>query len=269
MIGASCTKGFRLIPVLDIRHGQVVRAFRGRRHQYQPWNDSIWTSSADPQQWAQHLLRRWPSVEVYVADLDALRNGSRQWQVIESLVECGLSLWYEAGVRDVADCCQIIQRLARAPCRSWKIVVGLETWQSPQILSELVQRVGPQPLVFSLDMLRGVPLARPAWPKEPQAIVEHVRAAGIQDLILLDLDKVGTQAGVWAGPLIAAIKQATPDIRLYLGGGVRDQDDIVELVRLGCDGALVGTALHTGRLPLCELDRLFCGTKIDPAAWLS
>jgi len=38
-----------------------------------------------------------------------------------------------------------------------------------------------------------------------------------------------------------------------VGGGVRGLDDLNLISRLGCDGALVATALHNGRLTASDV----------------
>jgi phosphoribosylformimino-5-aminoimidazole carboxamide ribotide isomerase len=42
-------------------------------------------------------------------------------------------------------------------------------------------------------------------------------------------------------------------VAVYAGGGVRNITDLVELRNLGISGALVGTALHTGKISIKEL----------------
>jgi phosphoribosylformimino-5-aminoimidazole carboxamide ribotide isomerase len=37
------------------------------------------------------------------------------------------------------------------------------------------------------------------------------------------------------------------------GGGVRDLDDLRQLAEFGCDGALVASALHDGRLTAADV----------------
>jgi len=40
---------------------------------------------------------------------------------------------------------------------------------------------------------------------------------------------------------------------LLAGGGVRSLDDLRQLSRIGCDGALIATALHDGRLTAADV----------------
>jgi phosphoribosylformimino-5-aminoimidazole carboxamide ribotide isomerase len=42
-------------------------------------------------------------------------------------------------------------------------------------------------------------------------------------------------------------------MNVYVGGGVRDIKDLVELKELGVSGVLVATALHSGKISIKEL----------------
>src|SRR5438132_171602 len=72
-------------------------------------------------------------------------------------------------------------------------------------------------------------------------------AAGAGAVIVTALARVGTGTGLDLG-LIARVRAAAPRVTLLAGGGVRGLEDIVRLADAGCDGALVATALHDGRL---------------------
>jgi phosphoribosylformimino-5-aminoimidazole carboxamide ribotide isomerase len=47
-----------------------------------------------------------------------------------------------------------------------------------------------------------------------------------------------------------------PDVDLLAGGGVRGLDDLEQLARIGCAGALVATTIHQGILTPAEVARL-------------
>jgi phosphoribosylformimino-5-aminoimidazole carboxamide ribotide isomerase len=48
--------------------------------------------------------------------------------------------------------------------------------------------------------------------------------------------------------LLRRVRAAIGPCPLFAGGGVRDEDDLRRLADAGCDGVLVATALHDGRL---------------------
>ena len=66
-------------------------------------------------------------------------------------------------------------------------------------------------------------------------------------ILMLDLARVGSGLGVHLD-LVAALRHAHPGIELLAGGGIGSARDLDRLADAGCDGALVATALHDGRL---------------------
>jgi phosphoribosylformimino-5-aminoimidazole carboxamide ribotide isomerase len=82
-------------------------------------------------------------------------------------------------------------------------------------------------------------------------VASRAANAGVGAVIVLDLARVGTGAGLDFA-LIARVRESTPGQMLLAGGGVRGYEDLARLADAGCDGALVATALHDGRL--CAAD---------------
>ena len=113
-------------------------------------------------------------------------------------------------------------------------------------------------MAFSLDLRDGEPViatgANGAIPLGEPAHVVASRAAnaGVGAVIVLDLARVGTGTGLDVA-LIARVREAIPGLMLLAGGGVRGYEDLVRLADAGCDGALVATALHDGRLGAAEV----------------
>jgi phosphoribosylformimino-5-aminoimidazole carboxamide ribotide isomerase len=64
---------------------------------------------------------------------------------------------------------------------------------------------------------------------------------------VIDLARVGTGDGIDIRQ-VARIRDAAPHATLLAGGGVRGVDDLARLADVGCDGVLVATALHDGRI---------------------
>jgi phosphoribosylformimino-5-aminoimidazole carboxamide ribotide isomerase len=88
-----------------------------------------------------------------------------------------------------------------------------------------------------------VPLA---GERRPAELAQRAVDAGATAVILLDLARVGAMTGLdWV--TVEAVRASTLGVELVVGGGVRDRSDIARLTDLGCDGALVATALHGSR----------------------
>ena len=73
----------------------------------------------------------------------------------------------------------------------------------------------------------------------------------VSEVIVLDLPRVGSGEGVNVDFLKRVIAEVGVDV--YVGGGVRGVDDLLELKRLSVKGALVATALHSGKITVEEL----------------
>jgi phosphoribosylformimino-5-aminoimidazole carboxamide ribotide isomerase len=127
--------------------------------------------------------------------------------------------------------------------------VGLETLHHWDELPALLA-LAPS-LVFSLDLRAGEPLgrtaARPPGGSTAETIAVAVAAAGVREVLLLDLARVGRPWGPDFARL-AAVRAAAPDLRLLAGGGVRDAADLAHLEQIGVDGVLLASALHRGTL---------------------
>ena len=228
----------RLIPVLDILNGHVVRGVGGCRHEYRPIQ-SVLTTSTTPAEVAAALIDTFAPQEIYVADLDAIQNPSCHRVTLPPCHR--VTVWLDAGVRDT----ESAKRVADAGA---VVVAGLETVESPSVLQEILEAVTPERVVFSLDLKAGVPLR--TWPgfADPLAIAREAINMGVRRLIVLDLARVGEGDGTGTDDVCRRLAGEFPAVELIAGGGVSSAEDIRRLAGVGVNGVLVASALHDGRI---------------------
>lgn len=243
----------RVVPVVDLQGGLVVRGIAGRRDEYRPIRSRL-CQNPSPQHVGRALVEQLGLEEAYVADLDAIAGAPPAWKIYVELARCGLALWVDAGIASLERARQLAE-FAEWGAPLQRIIVGLETLPAAEMLQPLACAIGSDRLVFSLDLKHGAPLTTiDAWRTlAPLEIAESVVAAGVQRLIVLDLALVGTGQGVATGPLCRAVRQMSPAIEITAGGGVRSVDDLGRLAAAGCDAALVASALHDGRITRDDL----------------
>jgi phosphoribosylformimino-5-aminoimidazole carboxamide ribotide isomerase len=235
----------QILPVLDLMNGLTVRGVAGRRDEYRP-RVSPFADSAEPLAIARGLRAHFGFTEFYLADLDAIQDARPNREVYEALTRDGFALWIDAGLRRADD--PVLDTLQDIGA---SVVAGLESIEGPAELQRILQRVGIERAVFSLDLKVGRALGRvEAWPAaEPWPIARHaIEALGVRRLIVLDLAQVGLGGGTGTEELCVQLKQAYPTIQLTAGGGVRGIEDVRRLAALGVDRALVASALHDGRI---------------------
>lgn len=245
-----------IIPVLDIARGRAVRAQAGDRSRYQPV-ESVLAPNAPGD--AVALLRGYRRIlgatACYIADLDAIQGGVVQRSLIRELAqfETGFSgsLLIDAGSSLPGGAFEVLS------CGASEVVVGLESLQAFADLAAIVEQVGPTRVVFSLDLRLGTPITHPAlqdassYP-EPLELAQQAADAGVRTVLVLDLGRVGTGCGVELG-LLESLRRRLPDIRLLSGGGVLTRRDLERMRDAGCDGALLASAIHAGRITASDL----------------
>ena len=172
----------RVIPVIDLMGGHVVRGVAGDRSRYRPVV-SLLAQDAAPRSIAQAFAQRLGAREVYVADLDAIAGREPDWDAYGQIAAAGLRLLVDAGIGDVRPARQMAAWAAR--CSSLGgLVVGLESVRDPEQLSAIHPVVAPYRCAFSIDLRNGEPLTGPgAWQSfdpgpAPQSATGYTETAG-------------------------------------------------------------------------------------------
>jgi len=236
----------RIVGVLDLRGGRAVHARGGARDRYAPVEmvAGLPIRPGDPVALARAYLDRLGLTELYAADLDAIGGSAPQAAALAALRALGAPLAVDAGVSTVDRARQLVALGAS------QVVVGLETLPSWSMLEAIGGACDRERVIFSLDLRDARPIVTAGGIDRgdlPEVYAARAADAGASALIVLDLARVGTSAGLDLDT-IAAIRRRVPRLTLLAGGGVRDAADLRRLADAGCDGALVATALHTGRI---------------------
>lgn len=212
----------KVIPVIDLLDGLVVRAYKGQRDLYKPISSPLCPGS-EPFDVVRQLLEITGSDTLYIADLNRIQQRGDNLTLIKSIAEHfrPYQFWLDAGL-PVPDSVQNINPvLGSESCAS---LASLET--NLHVHENLIlsldykqhQLLGPSELLDAIEF----------WPRR---------------LILMTLDAVGSGQGAEFTQLRALIQQAG-DREIYAAGGVRHRQDLEQLSALGCSGALIASALH-------------------------
>lgn len=234
----------RVIPVIDLKGGVVVRAIRGDRANYAAIDTPLAPGTSDPVAIARALLNLFPPFDcLYVADIDAITRGKRdpeRQSVIELAAALpGLRILLDDGAACHADLAALIDHPAIIP------VIGTESLRSTDDLSQIARAL-PGGFALSLDWRADIPLGPAGLFQNPELWPQTV--------IAMTLDRVGARAGPDFARL-ARIKALAGPREVLAAGGVRGMDDLRALQAAGC-GALVATALHDGAIKFDELQEL-------------
>ena len=220
-----------------------MHARGGDRARYAPVRSALIDVAGDAVALAAAYRDRLGLDELYVADLDAITGRIPQRALVRALAAESGPLYLDAGTTTPQDAERALRDGAS------RVVVGLETLTSFSSLAMIVAAVGRDRVVFSLDLMDGEPLttASARHAGGPLHLARAAVDAGATKLLVLDLARIGTGEGLDTD-LLEALRDELPDVELIAGGGVRGREDLARLHACGCEGALVATALHDGRI---------------------
>jgi phosphoribosylformimino-5-aminoimidazole carboxamide ribotide isomerase len=249
-----------IIPVIDVVRGVAVHAQGGVRATYAPVRSAIAPDQpGDP----MALVRAYRDVlgasACYVADLDALQGGPVQRGLIRELAgfQTGFSgeLLVDAAASGPDGALEVLS------CGASDAIIGMETLRAFADLRAIVTVAGPNRVFFGLDLRLGAPVINPLLDDVGGAHADAASLAaeavdcGVGGILVLDLARIGTGVGVDLG-LVDLLRRRHPHIRLLAGGGVLTRKDLERMEDAGCDGALVASAIHAGRIGAADVAAL-------------
>lgn len=230
-----------VIPVIDVRRGEVVRAVRGDRANYRPISSPLTTSSGLTDV-AQGLKTLFPFKKIYVADIDGIEGHGRNVHLVPTLsgVFPEAELWIDAGTgsRGAA------RALLAAPVTT--LVIGSETLESVGVLKDLIAEA-PGRTVLSLDFRGDEFMGPPALLNAPELWPNRV--------IVMMLGLVGSGEGPDLGRLRDIVRRGQGR-RVYASGGMRHRVDLEAARAAGAAGALVATAIHDQKITAGDLSEI-------------
>jgi phosphoribosylformimino-5-aminoimidazole carboxamide ribotide isomerase len=233
--------GFQVIPAIDLRAGRVVRLVEGDFG-----TETVY--GTDPLATALTFATggaRW----LHLVDLDGARGEPRQTTVVEALVRGSagrLHCQVGGGLRTEEAVAEMLGAGAT------RVVIGTAGLDDPDLLARVVASHGADHVAAALDVRAGLAVGegwRDGAPGRPVAEALATFAdAGIEHVVVTAIQRDGHLAGPDFA-LLASVVEAGR-CRVTASGGISSVADLLAVRGLGCEAAIVGRALHEGRLDL-------------------
>jgi phosphoribosylformimino-5-aminoimidazole carboxamide ribotide isomerase len=228
-----------VLPAIDVLGGRCVRLAGGDR-------DRVTIEGGDPGEAARRFAAEGAPF-LHLVDLDGAFSGAPTAGLVERIVAAanGVPVQVGGGYRTSE---QIDEALAAGAAR---VMVGTAALQ-PSFVREAARRYGEQ-LVVAVDARDGLVVAE-GW-KQTSAVPATELAsacgeAGVRRLLVTS----ATRDGSLAGPdldLLAGVIDASA-LPVIAAGGIASLDDLARLEEAGCEGAVLGSALWSGRISLAD-----------------
>lgn len=228
----------RVIPSLDILGGSYVRLRQGDFRQATRYGD-------DPQAAARSFADAGASL-IHLVDLEGARSG---WPVQSDTIlaiagSVPVPVQVGGGLRTMD---QIEGYLERGVAR---VILGSAAVKDPELVRAAVDRYGER-IVLGLDARRGL-AAVEGWTEssacEAVVLAKSMAALGVREVIYTDIER----DGMLSGPNLAELAKMAREsgLSVIASGGISSYEDLEALAALGLSGAILGKALHDGRIDL-------------------
>lgn len=241
------SKGFEIIPAIDIIDGKCVRLSQGDYNARTVYN----ASPVDMvKRFADHGFMR-----VHAVDLDGAKAGHPcNLKMLEKMAMSAdeARIEWGGGIKtddDLRDC-------MNAGCSY--AVIGSVAARQPELFAKWLEIYGADMMVLGAD-LRDGKVAVSGWLGDTDitidGIVERFLPFGLSQAIVTDISRDGMLQGP-SFDLYTTIQKKYTDIDFTVSGGISSLADIERCTELQLRRVIVGKALYEGRVTLDELERL-------------
>lgn len=223
-----------VIPAVDVLGAEAVRLERGRF-------DAVAVRRPDPLALARELAGAGAEL-IHLVDLDGARSGRVRPELVAAVAAAAAPALVQAsgGIRSTDDA----ERLLAAGAA--RVVVGTAAFAERDSVRHLVEALDDR-LVVALDVRDGR-IGVAGWtrtaPISVEEAAERCAETGVARLLCTAIDRDGTLTGPDL-ELLARVR-ASSGLPLLAAGGIRSEDDLEAVARVGCEGAIVGRALLEG-----------------------
>ncbi|MBO0810491.1 MAG: bifunctional 1-(5-phosphoribosyl)-5-((5-phosphoribosylamino)methylideneamino)imidazole-4-carboxamide isomerase/phosphoribosylanthranilate isomerase PriA [Microlunatus sp.] len=247
----NLTSRLELLPAVDVAGGQAVQLVQGKAGSEKVFGDPI----AAATRWAE-AGAEW----IHLVDLDAAFGRGDNADVIGRVITeisaiSHLKFELSGGIRDD----QTLERALATGCR--RVNIGTAALERPDWCEPVIAAYGDR-VAIGLDV-RGETLAARGWTTEGGNVFQtlaRLDAAGCERYVVTDVNS----DGMLAGPNYDLLRSicARTDRPVVASGGISTLDDIArlrDLVGIGVEGAIIGTALYVGNFTLAEALQIASG----------
>jgi phosphoribosylformimino-5-aminoimidazole carboxamide ribotide isomerase len=228
---------FALFPAVDLRGGKCVQLVGGV-----PGTEVVALDNPMVQ------AERWAAEgadHLHIIDLDGAIQGKRINAPILTEIVQKLDLFIQVGggIRTRADAESLLDLDVD------RIILGTAALENPRLVEDLTGQYGSSRIMVALDVKRGL-VTSEGWQKvlneKAVELGQLFERKGAGSILFTNIDVEGQQRGIAISPTKQLIKALR--IPVIAAGGVTTINDILSLREAGSDGAVVGTAIYTGRL---------------------
>lgn len=232
----------QLIPAIDLMKGKIVRLTHG-----DPKTAKVYSNFGGPVETA----KKWEAEgakKLHIIDLDAALSIGNNLSVIAEIAKnVDLPIQVGGGIRNI----EAVEKMLGLGVS--QVILGSLAFSNPKAVTQVQKGFGSESVIVALDnrdgkiMIEGWTNVTTLGMKEA---LEKFVALRVKTFLVTSITKDGTLSGPDLGTLREACHH--PNVKIVAAGGIGGLKDLVDLKRVGVEGAVIGKALYEGRFTLIE-----------------
>jgi phosphoribosylformimino-5-aminoimidazole carboxamide ribotide isomerase len=232
----------KIIPAIDLMDGQVVRLYKG-----DPKQKTVYSSN--PVEIAQKWEKNGADM-LHIVDLDATLGIGSNLAIIKKIIEnISIPIEIAGGLRAES----IAMEAAKIAQR---IVIGTLAFKEEKILKRLLDKLGSEKIVISVDHKDGK-IVTHGWQQGTDIdLIESIKnflAMGFTEFLLTNVNKDGTLEG----PDLVFLEQACNlNANVIASGGISNVKDVENVKEKNPFGVILGKALYENKISIQEAKKL-------------
>ena len=233
----------KVIPAIDLMNGQVVRLYKGDPNQKTVYSD-------DP----ISIAKKWESAGadlIHLVDLDATLGLGSNFELIKKIVSSvSVPVEIAGGLRSeslILEALKIVDR----------VVIGTMAFKEPELLQNLLIKLGSDKLVISVDHKDGI-IVTHGWQSNTDiSLIDSMNeflGVGFTEFLLTNV----TRDGTLEGPDLEFLEEACRlnKANVIASGGISNIDDIPKVKDKNAWGVILGKALYENKISIEETKKL-------------
>ncbi len=237
---------FSIIPAIDIIDGKCVRLTQGDYSQKKIYNEN-----------PLEVALEFESIGIkrlHLVDLDGAKLGKVvNYKVLETISsKTKLTIDFGGGIKTDNDIETVFNYGATLA------TIGSIAVKNKELFFSWIKKYGAEKIFLGADV-KDDKIAIGGWLETTNIFIdefiEENLQQGIKHVFCTDISKDGLLQGA-SVELYKNMISKFPSLNLTASGGVSDVNDLVELKKIGCSGAIVGKAIYENRISMNELKEI-------------
>jgi phosphoribosylformimino-5-aminoimidazole carboxamide ribotide isomerase len=229
----------KIFPAVDILGGKCVQLVQGKRESATAYGDPLACAT------------RWLDLgadALHVVNLDgAFGSSAKNAGLIADLIKkTGVEIELGGGIRSVEDAAHWLNTGVS------RVIISTLATQKPECIRQLADEFGSERVMAGVDA-KGNQIAVHGWQETAGDYLDwttRFEELGVGSLLYTNVDVEGLQQGVRFEPVKRLIDHTR--LPVVVAGGVSARSDVAGLRDIGAFGAVLGSALYSGKIELKE-----------------